>query len=87
MTEEQKRLLEKYSELFTTDELITEAPENKLVEDVSLPTAAQDILSNTLIRVQRDEATLTYAELLDEYYFFKKKGIMKPETFDRLWNL
>ena len=84
MTEEQR--LKLLAKLRYTNELITEAPENELVEDVSLPTSVEDLTPKPLVRVQRDEATLTYAELLDEYYFFKKPGIMKPETFDRLWN-
>ena len=33
-----------------------------------------------------DESKLTYDELLEEYIRFNKSAIMKPETFDRLWN-
>lgn len=83
MTEEQKKLLKKYSELNTIKE-----PEYKeeLVEDVYSPTSVVDLLSKPTERVQRDEYNLTYDELLDEFHFFKKSAIMKPQTFDRLWN-
>jgi len=80
MTEEQKQLLKKYSELNKT-----EYKEEK-VEDVSSPTSVVDLLSKPTERVQRDEYNLTYDELIEEYNFFKKSAVMKPQTFDRLWN-
>jgi hypothetical protein len=86
MTEEQKRLLEKYSGLFTTNEPITEVLEEVIPQDVSLPSSPLDLSSKPTGRVQRDEATLTYDELIEEFYFFKKSAVMKPETFNRLWN-
>jgi hypothetical protein len=73
-------LLKKYSELNKT-----EYKEEK-VEDVTSPTSVKELLVKPTERVQRDEYNLTYDELLEEYYFFKKSAVMKPQTFDRLWN-
>lgn len=80
MTEEQKRLLKKYSELNKT-----EYKEEK-VEEVSSPTSEVEVFLKPTERVQRDEYKLSYDELIEEYNFFKKSAVMKPETFDRLWN-
>jgi hypothetical protein len=83
MIDRHLELLKKYSELNSIKE--PEYKEEK-VEDVSSPTSVVDLLSKPTERVQRDEYTLTYDELLDEYHFFKKSAVMKPSTFDRLWN-
>lgn len=80
MTEQQKQLLKKYSE-----SIKLEYKEEK-VEEVSSPTSVKELSAKPTERVQRDEYTLTYDELLDEYHFFKKSAVMKPQTFDRLWN-
>lgn len=80
MTEEQKRLLEKYSEL----------NKSKLKEEnteiVSIPSSVTNLSKNQTERVQRDEFNLSYDELIEEFNFFKKSAIMKPSTFERLWN-
>jgi hypothetical protein len=80
MIDKHLELLKKYSELNKT-----EYKEEK-VEDVSSPTSVKELLVKPTERVQRDEYNLTYDELLEEYYFFKKSAVMKPQTFDRLWN-
>jgi len=80
MIDRHLELLKKYSELNKT-----EYKEEK-VEDVSSPTSVVDLLSNPTERVQRDEYILTYDELIEEYNLFNKSAVMKPQTFDRLWN-
>jgi hypothetical protein len=83
MIDRHLELLKKYSESNSIKE-----PEYKeeRVEDVSSPTSVKELSVKPTERVQRDEYTLTYDELLDEYHFFKKSAVMKPSTFDRLWN-
>jgi hypothetical protein len=84
MTEEQKvKLLEKFKE---NTQPILEVLHEEKVEDVSSPTSVKELSANPTERTQRDEYTLTYDELIEEYNFFNKSAIMKPQTFDRLWN-
>jgi hypothetical protein len=80
MTEEQKQLLKKYSELNKTEY------KQEKVEVVSSPTSVKELLVKSTERVQRDEYILTYDELIEEYNLFNKSAVMKPQTFDRLWN-
>jgi hypothetical protein len=69
MTEEQR--LKLLAKLRDTNEPITEVLEKVIPQDVSLPSSPLDISSKPTGRVQRDEATLTYDELIEEYHFFK----------------
>ena len=84
MTEEHKlKLLKK---LRNENEPILEVLHDDKIKDVSSPTSATDVSLNTTERVQRDEYNLTYDELIEEFNLFNKPAIMKPQTFDRLWN-
>lgn len=86
MTDEQKRLLKKYTDLRNNTQPILEVLQEEKVEDVSSPTSVKELSSKPTERVQRDEYTLTYDELIEEYNFFNKSAIMKPLTFERIWN-
>lgn len=80
MTEEQKRLLKKYSEINKTE--IKE--ENETI-DTLLPNEIES--SGELdYKVARDESTLTYEELIEDYHKFNKPAVMTLKTFERLWN-
>jgi hypothetical protein len=74
MTEEQRlTLLNKFIE------------EPKVSVDTTIPQSLVSSGEDTL-DVASDESKLTYDELLEEYIRFNKSAIMKPATFDRLWN-
>jgi hypothetical protein len=84
MTEEQR--LKLFQKLNNETEPILEVIAEEKVEEVSSPTSVKELLAKPTERVQRDEYNLTYDELIEEYNFFNKSGVMKPQTIDRLWN-
>jgi hypothetical protein len=58
---------------------------SKVKSEVSVP-PVKVMSSESNSDTPRDESTLTYEELLEDFVKFDKSAVMKPETFDRLWN-
>lgn len=83
MTQEQK--LKLLGKLMNQKEPILEGLKGDNIEEVSSPTSVVESSSNPTEKVPRDEFTLTYDELIEEFNLFGKSAIMKPSTFDRLW--
>ena len=76
MTEEQRlSLLSKLKDTEKKEETI----------DTQLPQSIESSVELTT-EVARDEYNLTYDELIEDFIKFDKRAIMKPQTFDRLWN-
>lgn len=59
---------------------------SKVKSEVSVP-LVKDMSTESNSDTLRDESTLTYDELLVDFVKFNKSGVMKAETFDKLWNL
>lgn len=76
MTQEQRlSLLSKLKDTEKKEETI----------DTILPQSVESSVEVTT-EVARDEYNLTYDELIEDFIKFEKRAIMKPQTFDRLWN-
>ena len=76
MTEEQRlSLLSKLNDTEKKEETI----------DTQLPQSIESSVE-PMPEGARDEYNLTYDELIEDFIKFDKRAIMKPQTFDRLWN-
>lgn len=79
MTELQKQLLNDMNNKKVVSEEVKETI------DTQLPQSVESSVEVTT-EVARDEYNLTYDELMEDFVKFNKRAIMKPQTFDRLWN-
>ena len=79
MTELQRQLLNDMNKKQVVSE------EVKLSVDTLEPSIIESSL-DTSGETVRDEYNLTYDELIEDFIKFEKRAIMKPQTFDRLWN-
>ena len=66
-------------------QLLGDLREDKVSVDTILPQKLESSGEATT-EFARDESTLTYDELIEDFITFNKSGIMTELTFWRLWN-
>ena len=79
MTELQKQLLNDMNSKKVVSEEVNETIDTQLPQNI-------ESSGELTPEVARDEYNLTYDELIEDFHKFGKRAIMKPQTFDRLWN-
>jgi len=65
-------------------QLLTGTTASKPKSEVSVP-SVEVMSSESIYEGPRDESTLTYNQLLEDFIKWDKSAVMKPETFERLW--